>query len=334
MKTTHQNLVQKLISQFGTQVTRTQLYDTAKKMGINNPVWLTKNKVSRGVYDIAEFASKNVSVNPTAHVHTTGIVQKTDEEILLDIRKNFNTLDRMISGVAEGKVRSMIVSGPAGIGKTYSIESILDAAQAQEKIAYKHVNGFAKATGLFKLLYQFRNENDVLVLDDIDSIFSDENALNILKGALDSKKRRIITWGSEKVFVDDEGTVIPNEFEYKGSVIFITNLNFEKIIAKDRANAAHFNALISRSFYIDVNLNNTHEFFLRIKDVLTKTDMGFGLGLNKVQENTIIDFIAANMNRVREISLRMVVKLAQIILFADSTEDFKNIASATCLKKN
>jgi len=335
MKTTHQQLVQKLISQFGTQVTRTQLYDTAKKMGINNPVWLTKNKISWGVYDIAEFASKNVSVNPTAHVHTTGVVvQKTDEEIIKGIRRNFKTLDRMVQGVVSGDVTSMIVSGPAGVGKTYTIEAILDEAQAVGEVTYKHVNGYSTPVGLFQLLYSCRHENTVLVLDDIDSIFDDEISLNILKGALDSKQRRMISWNSKAILLDEEGLEMPREFEFCGAVIFITNRNFAKYVAKDNAKAPHYKALISRSFYIDVNLNNTHEFFLRLKDVLTNTDMGFSLGLSKTQESRIVDFIGENLNQMYEISLRMVVKLARIMRFAKSSEDFLELATDTCLRKN
>lgn len=351
MKTTKQErlLLQDLLRHFGTQVSRVDLYATANKYGIKHPVKFTKNKVGWGIYDITEFttgltvfgtqsatvpaAASAVSVSGAPDAEVVVEPEQTDAEILTAIRKNFVTLDRMIQGVAAGKVRSMIVSGPAGIGKTYTIESILDRAEEDGKIIVRHVSGFARATGLFKLLYQNRFPESVLVLDDIDSIFSDENALNILKGALDTKKRRVITWGSEKVFVDSENEIIPNEFEFKGSVIFITNLDFEKMIGKDRANAVHYKALISRSFYIDVNLNSAREFMLRVKDVFVNTDMGFGLGLDKRQEGVVVEFLAANIERIREISLRMIVKLAQIIMFAESDDDFRGIATATCLRR-
>jgi hypothetical protein len=336
MNNKHQALAQALITEFGTQVSRVDLYNTAKKFGINHPVAFTKNKVGWGMYDISEFASGSnatTRVAPVAQVVENKAVEQTDKEVLESIRKNFVTLDRMVNGVAAGKVRSMIVSGPAGIGKTYSIESILESAQADEKIVCKHVSGYAKATGIFKILWNNRHENSVIVLDDIDSIFADETALNILKGALDSKKRRVISWNSQAEFVDKDGDIIPNEFEFKGSVIFITNCDFEKMIAKDRSNAPHYQALISRSFYIDVNLNTPREFLLRVQDVLMNTDMGFELGLNVDQQKIVIDFMKNNMNRIREISLRMAVKLSQILQFEDSLENFYSTAESTCLRR-
>jgi hypothetical protein len=307
MNNKHQALAQALITEFGTQVSRVDLYNTAKKFGINHPVAFTKNKVGWGMYDISEFASGSnatTRVAPVAQVVENKAVEQTDKEVLESIRKNFVTLDRMVNGVAAGKVRSMIVSGPAGIGKTYSIESILESAQADEKIVCKHVSGYAKATGIFKILWNNRHENSVIVLDDIDSIFADETALNILKGALDSKKRRVISWNSQAEFV-----------------------------AKDRSNAPHYQALISRSFYIDVNLNTPREFLLRVQDVLMNTDMGFELGLNVDQQKIVIDFMKNNMNRIREISLRMAVKLSQILQFEDSLENFYSTAESTCLRR-
>jgi hypothetical protein len=238
----------------------------------------------------------------------------------------------MAGGVVKQQVRSMVVSGPAGIGKTYTIEGILESASDAGTIQFTSVKGFVRPTGLYKLLWENREENQVILLDDADSAFGDEVSLNLLKGALDTSKRRVISWRSEKKFEDESGEIIPNSFEYKGSVIFITNLNFESMIAANNKLAPHFAALISRSFYIDLNLNSTKEYLIRIKDVLENTDMAYTLGLSEKQTAQIMDLFTKYHNRFRELSLRMVQKVAKILMFAENDEDFRDVVETTCWK--
>lgn len=318
-------LVNELIANFGTTINRNQMMSLASKHGVN-PGFLTKNKVGRGVYDISEFATSAVS-------SVAAVCEKTDEELLDAMRRRFRTLDRMAVGVVAGRVRSMIVSGPAGIGKTYTIEGMLESAQEEGKIQYQKISGFVKATGIFKALWENRHENCVILIDDADSAFGDEVALNLLKTALDSGKRRMITWGSEKIFMDEVGDSIPNTFEFRGSIVFITNLNFETMIAQGKAMAPHFQALISRSFYIDLNFDSSREYILRIEDVLRNTDMAYSAGLDEKNVDYLIKYVKKNSTRLRELSLRMILKLAKILSFSDSIEDFEEIASTTCLRR-
>jgi hypothetical protein len=321
-------LVNDLIAQFGTSVNRTQLMAVAAKHNMNY-AFLTTKKLTRGVYDISGFAGGLVNTS----VVDTPSTQLTDEEILTNQRRRFRTLDRMTAGVIAGKVRSMIVSGPAGIGKTYTIEGMLERAADDSKITYKKISGFVKATGLFKALWENRSEDSVILIDDADSAFDCEVAMNLLKAALDSSKRRIISWASEKIFLDEVGDEIPNEFEYRGSMIFITNKNFETAISQGKSMAPHFQALISRSFYIDLNFASTREYVLRIEDVLTNTDMAYTLGLDSNDTNFLVEYVRENSLRMRELSLRMVLKLAKVLSFADSREDFLEVAEVTCLRR-
>jgi hypothetical protein len=320
------SLINELVASFGTNVNRDQLMSVANKYGVN-PGFLTKNKVGRGVYDISEFVS---SSDTTSHQATSEV---SDEEILDGQRRRFRTLDRMASGVISGKVRSMIVSGPAGIGKTYTIEGMLERAEMDGQIKYKKITGFVKATGLFKALWENRYENAVILIDDADSAFDDEVAMNILKAALDSSKRRVISWASEKMFVDELGEAIPNEFEYRGSMIFITNKNFETAIAQGKMMAPHFQALISRSFYIDLNFGSTREYLLRIDDVLKNTDMTYTLGLDEANTTFLVAYVKKNYQKMRDLSLRSVIKAAQILAFSENEEDFNDVMMTTCFRR-
>ena len=323
-------LANELIARYGTTITRPQLMTVAKKFRIDQPYWLQSKKIGWGTYDISSFVAKTNQASSTPVEAETAVV--TNDDILTSQRRKFRTLDRMAGGVVKQQVRSMVVSGPAGIGKTYTIEGILESAADAGTIQFTSVKGFVRPTGLYKLLWENREENQVILLDDADSAFGDEVSLNLLKGALDTSKRRVISWRSEKKFEDESGEIIPNSFEYKGSVIFITNLNFESMIAANNKLAPHFAALISRSFYIDLNLNSTKEYLIRIKDVLENTDMAYTLGLNETQTTQIMDLFTKYHNRFRELSLRMVQKVAKILMFAENDEDFRDVVETTCWK--
>lgn len=323
-----QQMINELNEKYGDKVTRANLMEVWQKYGVN-PGFLTVNKLGRGLYDISQFTN-STSGSSVSAASSKPVV--TDEEVLTNQRRKFRTLDRMAQGVVKNQVRSMVVSGPAGIGKTYTIEGILESAADESKIQYTAVRGFVKATGLYKLLWENREENQVILLDDADSAFADEVSLNLLKGALDTSKKRVISWRSEKSFESESGDQIPNQFEYKGSVIFITNLNFEAMIAGNNKMAPHFAALISRSYYIDLNLNSAREYLLRIQDVLENTDMAYVLGLNTKQTKDLMSFFETNYMKFRELSLRMVQKVAKIMLFSENEEDFQDVVETTCFK--
>lgn len=263
---------------------------------------------------------------------------RTDEEIAIAINNRFAAVDRMAEGLGEGKFRSMLVSGNPGIGKTYNLESIFDRLCSDGSIQLTKVSGFVKATGLFRLFWENREPNQIIMLDDCDAIFTDEVALNLLKAACDSTHRRWISWRSEKKFDDktgsadaDENGDIPKEFEFKGHIAFVTNLDFDKLILAQNRIAPHLEALVSRAFYLDLNISSTRELFIRIKEVVNNTDML--MDFNDDAKVTIIGYMERNVASMREISLRMVLKLSQLYRSSKNNEDFEIMAHATCLKR-
>jgi hypothetical protein len=334
---------------FGTVVSRKDILPLAAKYGFeSNLVWLTKHKVGWGQYDIAPIlaeveglmtapkvacaaAAATVPAAPVA-ISIVPSDSRTDEEIINEQNDRFHTLERLVDGIIEGHIRAVIVSGPAGIGKTYTIERELERAADHEKIVFQKVNGFVRPTGLYKLLWENRHKNSVLLLDDSDSAFQDEVALNILKAALDTNSRREISWKSEKIFTDEFGEEIPSSFVYEGSIIFITNLDFERLVASGNKLAPHFAAFMSRCFYLNLQMNSTREKVLRISHVLYHSGMADSLALTEEQVKVLDAFIKQNAEQVRELSLRTVVKLAKLIHFAKSPAEFIKLATSTCLK--
>lgn len=323
-----QQIAADIYSKFGSTVSRAQLLSVSD----NYPAglqFLQKIKSGRGLYDISSYLS-GVNQDSVVSSMISKAQEKTDEEILAEQRRRFHTLHRMGDGVTKGQIQSMIVSGPAGTGKTYTIEGLLESAANAGSITYESVHGFVRPSGLFRMLWENREENQVILLDDADSVFADEVALNLLKAALDTTKRRIISWRSEKKFETTDGDIIPNSFEYKGSIIFITNLNFDSMLNSKLG--PHFSALISRSYYIDLNMANNRECMLRIKDVLANSDMAVNIGLTENQTKDLLSFVESNYDKLRELSLRIVLKLGKIMTFASDFEDFKNVAMTTCFK--
>ena len=246
---------------------------------------------------------------------------ESDNETIERIRTRYNMLNDMTKAVKKGDVRAMIVSGPPGVGKSHGVEEVLDRYKLMEDMGgrktHEVVKGAMSALGLYAKLYKMADEGNVIVFDDCDSIFSDELSLNILKAALDSKKNRKIHWNTDSHKLRQEG--IPDCFTFKASAIFITNLKFNKVKGKLRE---HLEALESRCHYMDLTIDTDREKMLRIRQVI-QDGMLDGYKLSDEVKEDIIDFVDINKNRLRELSLRTVLKVADLaVSFPDRWESF------------
>jgi len=236
--------------------------------------------------------------------------KETDEQIIERLRDRFEMLTDMTKAVKKGDVRAMIVSGPPGVGKSHGVEQVLERYATMEQLGalktHEVVKGAMSALGLYAKLYKMADEGNGIVFDDCDSVFSDELSLNILKAALDSKKHRKIHWNTDSHKLRAEG--IPDCFTFKASAIFITNLKFDKVKGKLRE---HLEALESRCHYMDLTIDTDREKMLRIRQVV-RDGMLKPYQLSNEIEEEIIDFVDINKNRLRELSLRTVLKVADL----------------------
>ena len=238
--------------------------------------------------------------------------EETDEETIERLRERFDMLEDMTKATKKGDVRAMIVSGPPGVGKSHGVEKVLGkhdliATLGEKPPKYEVVKGAMSAIGLYCKLYKMADKDNVIVFDDCDSIFSDELSLNILKAALDSKKTRRIHWNTDSFKLSNEG--VPDSFEFKGSAIFITNIKFDNVKSKKMRD--HLEALESRCHYIDLAIDTDREKLLRIKQITNDGMLDdYQLGQEVVEE--IVDFCDINKKRLRELSLRTVLKVADL----------------------
>lgn len=264
------------------------------------------------------------------NVQSSEPVELTDDEIAAEISDRFEVMSILTQGVIDGTIKGVITAGAAGIGKTYNIKKMLKRALRDEKISkFSMMTGSCSAIGLFLQLYTHQNAGNVLVLDDIDSIFDDQEALNILKGALDTTGEREITWMKDSKFLENEGA--ERSFMFNGSVIFITNHNFDAMIAKGGKMACHYEALISRCMYLDLGIHSMKEVVIRIKQVVSKGDMMRNLGMSEDQTQMMIDWMMENLDTLRKVDLRTMIKLSQAIVAAPN--GWKKIAHAALCRR-
>jgi hypothetical protein len=255
---------------------------------------------------------------------------ETDEQIMDRIGKRFKILDDMTRAAKQGDIKAMIVSGPPGVGKSYGVEEQLNKDSAFDDIAgqsrkYEVVKGAMSAIGLYAKLYKYSDPKNVVVFDDCDSVLLDDLSLNILKAALDTSKKRYISWNTDSRLLRSEG--IPDRFEFRGSAIFITNIKFENVRSKKLRD--HLEALESRCHYVDLTIDGEREKMLRIKQIV-RDGMLDDYDMPQERKDDVIEFITENKGRLRELSLRTVLKIADLATSFPS--DWRDYASTTVMK--
>jgi hypothetical protein len=276
----------------------------------------------RGIYDRKSKASKLDSI-------TNVVPFESDDQIDARIAERFEVLDIMTNAIINGDSRAMVVSGPAGLGKSFTVEKALENYDPEAN-AYTIIKGYARATGLLKLLWRFRHSNSVIVFDDADSIFFDDTSLNMIKAVCDTTERRVVSYLSEAKIIDDEtAELIPHQFQFNGSIIFITNYDFDDMIERGHKLSPHFQALLSRAHYIDLTMKTRRDYMIRIRQVV-KQGLLEGSGLNWAQQAQVIGFVEQHQEKLRELSLRIVIKIASIM--KSTPNDWQKIAKITCCR--
>jgi hypothetical protein len=183
-----------------------------------------------------------------------------------DVNTRFEMMRQMVHMTIQGDAKAMLVTGRGGVGKTFTIldclkvagkvdvislmtdevvvddPSITTAENALGQMAnpagdYVIYKGYATAAALFAILHEHRKR--IIIFDDCDSVLKDPDAVNLLKGALDSYEDRWISWNK----VGNNST-LPSCFKFEGQIIFISNLPMQKISEPIR----------TRCFKVDVSM--------------------------------------------------------------------------------
>lgn len=243
---------------------------------------------------------------------TVKVDKRTDVQILSDLKERFNILTMLTSGACTKSIRAVTVTGAPGVGKTYTVEQILEHFKVKQNTQFEIVRGALSAVNLYKLAYRNRKPGNIIVLDDADSIFNDEDALNILKVLCDSSEVRKVSWMKESNALKEDD--IPQSFEFNGAMIFISNLDFQRFVDEGKNKyAAHFEAIMSRSLYLDLRLHSRDELGVWIDHVATEGKLLRREGLSDEQGKAVLSFLKVNRDNLRELSLRTLIKAAQLV---------------------
>ena len=297
---------------------------------------MTKKVVTSKMLMALQTDVKTLEVDQSAiRAKEAALKNETDEQILDRLRDRFEILDDMTRAVKSGKVRAMIVTGPPGVGKSFGVEKVLEkhdvfatVAQDEKLKKYEVVKGAMSALGLYSKLYHYKDAKNIIVFDDCDSVLLDDLSLNILKAALDTSAKRMIHWNTDSNLLRREG--VPDSFEFRGGAIFITNIKFDHVKSKKLRD--HLEALESRCHYLDLTIDTQREKILRIEQVVAECGMLDKYEFEPWQAMEVVDFVKANVHRLRELSLRTVLKVAD--LKHGFPDKWQAVAEVTCMRNS
>jgi hypothetical protein len=253
---------------------------------------------------------------------------ETYEQRVTRISERFDIMHKLTRAMIHQQIMSFIVSGAPGVGKSYTIEGIMNAAAEEGRIKYTSIRG-AQITGiqLYKTLYEHCADTDVVLMDDSDSIYEDELCLNILKAALESHKTRKLSYLSETPLLGD----VPNSFIYAGRLVFITNKDFQTAVDNGIGkHVPHMSALMSRSNYLDLKLHSHEDLVAWVIYMCSKYHIPTQFGASPDQEKKALAWFEANAPKLRECSIRTVEKLTMYMV-ADAA-DWEKMARILLLR--
>lgn len=236
------------------------------------------------------------------------------------INTRFSFVEKVVKMVGTGIQASAVITGEGGLGKSFTvlktlkamgmvdINDIVPGQAVNPKKVFTQIKGFSTAKNMFRTLYE--NNGSTIIFDDCDSILKDAIAINILKAALDSYDKRVITWGAEMRGDDD----LPRSFEFTGKIVFISNLNQNKI---DQA-------IRSRSMLIDLSMTQDQKLD-RMEHLITCSDFmpEYSVAIKK----DAIALIRQLKDTAREISLRTLITVSKIR--ATAGDDWAELAEYT-----
>ena len=271
--------------------------------------------VVRSKYESA-VKTRLAEISGSSEVAEAAIADKTSK---YDINTRFGFVEKLVTMVAAGIQASAVLTGEGGLGKTYTVTKTLEAngykdisdlaAFATGELVRKSkcfttVKGYSTAKGLYRTLYE--NNNSVIVFDDCDAVLKDPVALNILKGALDSYGKRIISWNAD---MKDED--LPRSFNFEGRIIFISN----------REQGSIDQAIRSRSMMIDLTMTLDQKID-RMEYIALQAE--FMPEYEMAHKKDALSLIREIKDDCKEVSLRTLIAVTKV---RSANKDWRDLAS-------
>lgn len=287
---------------------------------------------------ITPTAPRQAIANRIVTTPTNVVPQLTDDELLAQMQERAMMMREIMEGATFGEFPAVVCAGGPGMGKSYTAEEILRTAaqDPQRGTRYKIVQGGRMTpVELYDMLYQYRMKGNVLVLDDSDTILAEEQGIMLLKAALDSKQIRTLSWRSQGA------KKAPEEYEFSGSVIFLTNQNFSAQIDKgDISNMnkrqQHLAAIRSRVTYLDLMMGTRRAQWLWTFNQITKQRILEKQGLRAHEQAEVLSFIRENVDNLMEVSIRSAVNMIPFVLMhrRDPSKEWRKRVAIVQFRQN
>lgn len=310
---------------------------------LNDPV-LRPGRIERAEKDEVQLETFDINAA------TTEDTKETDEEARERIMLRYTTMKRLAPKVILGRLQSLIVSGPPGLSKSWTIKQAIDESGRLRhdgmtdvggggpmEVDGMHTNGWydwisggCSEVGLYRALWNMR-KNGVLIFDDCDGVYRDEDSINLLKIATDTTKERLVSWRKNATWLDDYG--IDRTFDFKGTIIFLTNIDFEKTILQEGKMTEHYKAFIDRAAYLCLTVRTARDFMIVLNEIAGGKN-GFlrhpPYNLNDAELKRLFDFVREHQRDFYNLSLRLVGQLATQM--REDPEHWQTDAKATKMK--
>lgn len=243
----------------------------------------------------------------------------------LDPQKRFKHMENYVNMVLKGISNGLIISGAPGIGKTHRVKKLIKSTGYDLGDNYQLITGRCTTPALYLGLYNFSREDDITLIDDCDDVMTDMNSVNILKAALEAGDERVISYFvSRPPEVSEEEAVMrhpelvpdrkgkywaPNQFEYNGRIILITNIFAGQIDT----------ALKNRCVICNLDFT-TEETLGIVKDIMPVIMPN---KLDNASKDLAYKFLCelSEKNAEMEISIRSFTTIAKIYAVCGDTED-------------
>jgi len=237
----------------------------------------------------------------------------------MNTQQKFEAIEKLTKGVVSNNYKNLLITGAPGLGKTYGVLNVLDGVKG-----VKYINGSISPVGLYCALYKNREANKTIVLDDADDILFKQDAINVLKCAMDTTQGREVTWEkySNVLLIEN----VPKQFVFEAKVIIISNLNFSGLKNKQTKTNIHLNALADRCLHLDLSSLSVDQKIERIEFLVSKHKLLKKVGSKKIQAE-IMKWISTNCKSLKEVNCRTALKVADI--YKQNKNDWQSLAKET-----
>lgn len=226
------------------------------------------------------------------------------KETRFTVHQRFSFIATLADMVAQKKAKSLIVTGSGGLGKTFEVLAAMSRNNLVEDEDYTVIKGFSTPKSMFRALWE--NKERIVIFDDTDSVFDNVTAVSILKSALDSYEKRTVCWLTELI---REGDDLPQRFEFKGGIIFVSNLSLGDIEQ----------TILSRALFVDVSMT-AKEKIDRIKALAAamRPDLPMKAKL------AVIKHLNSLRDKIGDLNIRSFLKTCEI--YSANPKAWKNVS--------